>query len=1284
MNFTASLNHKLRNSLPISCLIILMAFLCPVNLKAQDGWELIKKNDNVAAKKAFLETLKKDSTDINALYGSIYIAELEQDDLSYDKYVNTLINNHSFATDYLLFKNKFYGKTEKLKLVSDSSLKAATYIAIEKAEDLFTNRKFTESKNAYAEILGNYDWSVIGPFKNVSGYGYVKEYEVEKDKFDSAKLYNNGYDLKFGWVNRHIRNNDGTVIFSDNLANDYSNSVYFANTFITVPETVKAQFRIARNTPMKIWLDGCLVFQNNDYAKFSWDDDIVSLTLTKGTHRLLVKCATLPSETDNSNFLAYNDGGYKSSYKFDFSDYLDFSSFYGGSSYDDQFALRITDQDGKLIKGIQSSFSGDYSPATYETKSFENSLVHYYTTNIAKDPEKLINYYLLCKAYIQSGKSIEGEETFVKMLRKNPDMVFFKYLAAKIYGQNEKTEKAYLILNDIDEAKTPVFALLYEDLNKLDKDADEKEYVKMVMHLDTIFPSNMSIIEDVISYYQKKGNNDEKKKYVKAKIALYPSYEIDLKDYLEDDNYKPNDYKPETDKERKKEAKEAIKNLKTKFNEWDYETAITHYKNIEEKDKVISLYDELISIQPYVVSHLEDKAGFYYSKEMYDNAISVLNAALKMSPYSTSVMETLGDIYSDKKEKELAIGYYQKVLAMKESDYGRKDIEEKIEKLQEKDNIKDYFVTKTFDDILKEDGWKDKYKDEKSVILLYTKDVCLDSLKTTHMYQKLMIKILTDDGARLWTQSDFSYMGDLSFVKVIKKNGAIITPDNQYGYVVFKDLEPGDIIQMEGNYSGSMDSEFDGFFLLNYLSYDAPVYYCKVEVIMPENIVYNYDIHKLKDNVVKKKDKGYEYYRWEFSDLPKVEDEEDVFDKIDPYAYIWGTSMTKWSQFVEWYQQKTYRKLEPTYEVLEVLDTIIKPGMTPMEKVEAVFNYVAVKINYSSVSFLQSNFIPKRPGLTCSAGIGDCKDVATLMITMLHKMGIESYYVLVKTNKFFHNYIMPCMLFDHVIVAYVIDGKTYYADPTSNYYPFNCLTESDANAHALLIKDGENSIFRLHDFYTDTLSNTQKININAELKEDKSVTVDVDITSKGIESGYLRETVNPMTQDEQKKFIPEYIGEEVFENLKIESFDFGDLKENSKPLNSKFKLSADNYSDKVTSMLIFRVPFAKCVLSNTAIKKDERYSDIDLAKILDITPSVQTIKIKFPAGYKLAENPENISISNKFGIYELTFKQTADGLDVIKKQFFSSRVIPVEDFDAFKAFYQKIQDADETKLSIKK
>ncbi|MFH0865957.1 MAG: tetratricopeptide repeat protein, partial [Bacteroidota bacterium] len=851
--------NSITNTIKASTLLFAF-FILPFSLKAQDGCDDIKKNDNVSAKKTFLEQLKTDSTNINALLGIIYISELEHDDILYEKYIRSLINNHLRPEHYLLFNNDYYDYKNKLVFDNDSSQTATTALNVEKANDLFTERKFSESKKAFSDIIGNYCWSVNGPFRSISGYGYVKEYEIEKEKFDSAKSYESGYGPEYKWTKRNLRNDDGIVVFSDNLSDEYGNDVYFANTFITVTETVKAQLRISRSTPIKIWVDDFLVFENDENTRFEWDNEITEITLTKGTHRILVKCATLPTETDDYNFLAYHDASGNYSSYYDFGDYFSsYSSMFGSySSGDEMFAIRITDSNGNLIKNILSDFNSSYVPVTYTVNTFTSKLTDVFKIAINKNPDTLMNYYLLCKAYLLSPESVDGEEYFVKLFRKYPDIVFFKYLAAKIYAQNGKNEKAYLILNDIDESKTPMFALSYENLNKLDKDADEKEYAKMLFHLDTIFPSNWSVIEDVISYYQKKGMNDEKKKFLKEKIAAYPSYKVSLEEYLEDENYKPYEYKPETDRDRKKDAKKAMKYLKKKYNHWDYETLITYFKNKDKYDKVLSLYNEIISIEPYNYSYRTDKANFLYTREKYDEALTVLFSALEIAPYSESIMETIGDIYSDKKEKEKALEYYDKAFMLERSEYNRESLDEKVKKLAEKDNIKEYFTTKSFDEIMSDKDWEGKYPDEKSVVLMYTKDVCLDKQKTTHIYQKLMIKILNDDGARLWTESDFSYMGDLSYIKVAKKNGAEITPDISYGYVVFKNLEPGDIIKMEGTYQGFQENEFnDGMFLLTYISFDAPVYYSKIEVMMPDSIEYKYDCHKVTDNITKKTENGY-------------------------------------------------------------------------------------------------------------------------------------------------------------------------------------------------------------------------------------------------------------------------------------------------------------------------------------------------------------------------------------------------------------------------------------------
>ena len=47
----------------------------------------------------------------------------------------------------------------------------------------------------------------------------------------------------------------------------------------------------------------------------------------------------------------------------------------------------------------------------------------------------------------------------------------------------------------------------------------------------------------------------------------------------------------------------------------------------------------------------------------------------------------------------------------------------------------------------------------------------------------------------------------------------------------------------------------------------------------------------------------------------------------------------------------------------------------------------------------------------------------------------------------------------------------------------------------------------------------------------------------------------------------------------------------------------------------------------------------------------------------------DVNVESRFGKYSLTFKPAADGIDVTKKQYFSNRVIEIEDFDAFKQFF---------------
>ncbi|MBC7864439.1 MAG: DUF3857 domain-containing protein, partial [Bacteroidia bacterium] len=709
------------------------------------------------------------------------------------------------------------------------------------------------------------------------------------------------------------------------------------------------------------------------------------------------------------------------------------------------------------------------------------------------------------------------------------------YLMFKIYLENYKKEKAYETIRGVDYSKTPVFEILYEKLLEIDKKNDEEKYLALLDSLKTISPGNMKIINKYIDYYEKKGQQEKKEEYVKAVIKTFPEYKFSLEHYIKKDlkeqrKEEKKDQKKEESESYKKTLKKYKKGLAKHYDRYDYNGLIDHYSMKHDFTAAMKLFDEQIEVEPWETNHYYKKANFLFGEEKYDEAIAVLLPAAEINPYDKSIYQLIADSYFEKKEKDKALVYYKKARAL--TSYTT-SIDAKIEKIEGQKQLKKLFKTPTFKEILADTSWKEKYKNEESVVLMYTKDLIISENKDLEVYQRFMVKILSDAGIKKWLEYDFGFLGRIKMSRVLKPNGAEIIPEGSGGYKVFKNLEVGDIILLEGSSLGeaSMTQFPNDYYTYTYFSYEGPVNYIKYEVAVPAGKYLGYHHHKLKDNLEKTTHDGYDFYKWQYKDVQKTMNEDATIDKMDKWANIFITTMPDWSTMINWYQRKTYKKLEPTYEVKEILDSIIKPKMTQREKVETIYNFLTKKIKYSYVSFLQSGYIPKDPGQTVCSQIGDCKDVATLMICMLREVGVESYYVLVKTNDYFHQDLLPCNYFNHAIAAYYLDGKLYFADMTTDYYPYYILPTMDAGASGLLIKEGNKEILHLPKDNIDSVKNKAEVDIKVTLNADRSANLKVVSLMKGSMGGNLRERLTQIGEEEKKNKVLEMMGNGIFSNL---------------------------------------------------------------------------------------------------------------------------------------------------------
>ncbi|NUM31025.1 MAG: hypothetical protein HUU47_01725 [Bacteroidetes bacterium] len=1249
----------------IKKIITLILLLQLAESQAQSGYDKIKFNDFIGARNIFLQTLQNDSLNYEALTGMIIISEITQDYISFEKNINVLLRNYNDPYIFSLFNFLYNGDFKAIEKKNFPDWITVKYKISEVISWGDKNRDRQKQWEKYGEIIPKANWAMIGPFKNIYGSAFIEQHPIETEKFDLNKAYKNDYAIELKWATPKNTAASGRIIFTQHLPNmGYSNDgVYYANTFIKTENDKKVKIKIGRTSPLKIWINDKLVFQNNHSVPFTYDIEEIEADMKKGYNRILIKNATQRNQDETSGSLY----------------------FWDGNSYEhDMLAIRFCDENGKPLKNLISDYTAENYNKDVESTVKSNSLVDYFKRITENSAGNVWNEYCLLKSFLNENYIKQGEEYFYNKYALNKNMIFYGYLYAKMCQFNNKSEKVYEVLSKADEEKTPIFGILFDKLQEINIDIEPEKYYIALQKLSKISPSNLSVINNYINYYNKIGKQTEKDTFIYQTIRKYSKYKETLEPKLSNYNEKRDRYGIT---EQLKEQKKSIKALKTGSADNDFDNAITYYKDKKKKNKVFELYRDKIYFSPHITENYNDFAEYLKENEKYEEAKQMLSTSIEINPYQTKVYTLLGDIAKIEGKTDMAVLYYQKGanLGSEYSFFGySNESKEKLEQIVGSPNYKKLFKTPAFDETLQNPGWYSLADNEDAIVLQYTKNCVYDTTNSITMYQTFMVKILKESGIEKYNEFDMSFLGDITSAKIISEDGTISNPERSGSYIVIKNLKPGDLIEVEGQAKTDAGTIFGKeFYHQHFIFFPSPVFYSEFEFVVPKFKKLVYKSHKIPGNPeIFVDSQQNQHYKWINKNLEKITEEVAMPDYWDLYRSISVSTIQNWEPVNDWYYQTTYQKNDLTYEVKLILDTLINNKMSDSIKIQKIYNFITSKIRYSYVAFLNSRFVPKWPGNTVSAGIGDCKDVATLMITMLRSQGIEAYYTLVKTNQYNHLETIPSMSFDHVIVCYVLNGKKNYCDLTTNFYPLNVLPEMDNSAVALLVKKGEKDVFKLPNDLINSEKTLAKYIINAEFEEDKNLKLKVNAQYIGNAGGNLREQIFRTHKNKYDDFVSNYFGQDILENSIYNKVNFINLEDFSNPLKAEFEITAKGFADKVSGLYILRMPYLEAIRKNQAIIDKNRTNRIDLEKVLNIYASEQIINLKIPTAYKLAEMPQNISYISKYSMYNVQFKLQNGTLQIIKNQKFFKSIIELNEVEEFKVEYQKLLDLDKFKIAL--
>lgn len=218
----------------------------------------------------------------------------------------------------------------------------------------------------------------------------------------------------------------------------------------------------------------------------------------------------------------------------------------------------------------------------------------------------------------------------------------------------------------------------------------------------------------------------------------------------------------------------------------------------------------------------------------------------------------------------------------------------------------------------------------------------------------------------------------------------------------------------------------------------------------------------------------------------------------------------------------------------------ITQGITDeIEKVKTIFQWTQNNIRYIAYEDGIAGFRPEKAQDVLNKKYGDCKGMANLTTEMLRSLGMDARLCWLGTNHIAYNYSTPSLGVDnHMICAWMNNGRIYYLDPTEKYIGFNEIAER-IQGREVLIEDGEKFLLQkipVSNPRQNTSLEKRTLTIRGNDLHGKVVHV-----WKGETKEWLLAQLHEMQQNKQEENLKRYLSQNnsnhQVENLKIFNID---------------------------------------------------------------------------------------------------------------------------------------------------
>lgn len=308
---------------------------------------------------------------------------------------------------------------------------------------------------------------------------------------------------------------------------------------------------------------------------------------------------------------------------------------------------------------------------------------------------------------------------------------------------------------------------------------------------------------------------------------------------------------------------------------------------------------------------------------------------------------------------------------------------------------------------------------------------------------------------------------------------------------------------------------------------------------------------------------------------------------------------------------------KPTNEIKQLADSITKNLTNELDKVEAIYYWVQSNIKYIAFEEGMGGFVPRQPSSIIKKRYGDCKDMASIIYSLLKSVGITSYLTWIGSRDLPYKYSdFPSTSCDnHMITTYKNNGKNYFLDGTNSFLPFGDVASFTVGKEALIhINDSTYEVAELAipDCNYTSMIDSSIISIEGRKIKGKGATIITGYYKQmlhtgvtEIEKGKTDKVISSVTSKGNNSYIAT--------GATITNAD-----DRKKPLILRYDFSIDNYVSAIDNEVFINMVLDK-ELSFNDLKKD-RLTPLEFDSK---TSDNYVVVLNIPEGYALKIIPEN-------------------------------------------------------------